>query len=44
MRVGLVQLNVSDDPAANLARTRALIAQAAGEGATFSFTLGAAVV
>lgn len=38
MRVGLVQLNVSDDPVANLARTRALIAQAAGEGATFILT------
>ena len=38
MRVGLVQLNVSDDPVANLARTRALIAEAAGAGAEFILT------
>lgn len=38
MRVGLVQLTVSDDPAANLPQTRALIAQAAKAGAEFILT------
>ncbi|WP_376876342.1 carbon-nitrogen hydrolase family protein [Albirhodobacter sp. R86504] len=38
MRVGLVQLTVSDDVEANLIRTRALIAQAAEAGAQFILT------
>ncbi|MFC2969950.1 carbon-nitrogen hydrolase family protein [Acidimangrovimonas pyrenivorans] len=38
MRAGLVQLNVSDDPAANLIETRALVRQAAGGGAGFVLT------
>jgi deaminated glutathione amidase len=38
MRVGLVQLNVSDDPAANLPRTVALIRQAVAQGADWVLT------
>ena len=38
MRVGLVQLSCGDDPAANLAVTRALIAEAAAGGAGFVAT------
>lgn len=38
MRVGLVQLNVSDDPAANLPETRRLVEQAAAGGAQFILT------
>jgi predicted amidohydrolase len=38
MRVGLVQLTVSDDPAANLPETLALIGQAAAGGAGFVLT------
>jgi predicted amidohydrolase len=38
MRVGLVQLNVTDDPAANLGPTRDLIRQAAAGGAGFVLT------
>lgn len=38
MRVALVQLTVSDDPAANLVETRARIADAAAGGATFVLT------
>jgi predicted amidohydrolase len=38
MRVGLVQLTVTDDPAANLPQTRAFIAQAAEAGAEFILT------
>lgn len=38
MRIGLVQLNVSDDPAANLPESRRLIEQAAAGGATFILT------
>ena len=38
MRVALVQLNVSDDPAANLAATLDLVAQAADGGAQFVLT------
>ena len=38
MRAGLIQITASDDPAANLPETRALIAKAAGEGATFILT------
>ncbi|KNG93672.1 carbon-nitrogen hydrolase family protein [Pseudaestuariivita atlantica] len=38
MKAGLVQLNSSDDPAANLGPTRALIAEAAGAGAGFVLT------
>jgi predicted amidohydrolase len=38
MRVALFQLNVSDDPVANLADTRALIAKAAAGGAQFALT------
>ena len=38
MRVGLVQLSVDDDPAANLPRTVALIRQAASGGADFVLT------
>lgn len=37
-RAALVQLNVSDDPEANLARTLALVEQAAGGGASFVLT------
>lgn len=38
MRAGLVQLNVSDDPVANLAGTRALVRRAAEGGAGFVLT------
>lgn len=38
MRTGLVQLNVSDDPAANLPATLDLIRQAVGQGAGFVLT------
>jgi len=38
MRAGLVQLNVSDDPAANLAETVALVRAAAAGGAQFVLT------
>ena len=38
MKAALVQLNSSDDPAANLPRTCELIAEAAGEGAGFVLT------
>lgn len=38
MRAGLVQLNVTDDPAANLPETRALVRQAAMGGAGFVLT------
>jgi predicted amidohydrolase len=38
MRAGLLQLNVSDDPAANLSETRALVRAAAQGGAGFVLT------
>ena len=38
MKAALLQLNVSDDPAANLSRTRAFVAEAAGGGAGFVLT------
>jgi len=38
IRAGLVQLNVTDDPAANLPETLRLVAQAAEGGATFVLT------
>ncbi len=38
MRAALIQLNVSDDPAANLAITRGLVRQAAAGGAAFVLT------
>ena len=38
MRVGLVQLNVGDDPAANLAQTLALVRDAVAGGAKFVLT------
>ncbi len=38
MKAALVQLNVSDDPVANLPRTVAFIAEAAGKGAGFVLT------
>lgn len=38
MRAGLVQLSVSDDPAANLPGTRALVREAAAGGAGFVLT------
>ncbi|WP_108813354.1 carbon-nitrogen hydrolase family protein [Loktanella sp. Alg231-35] len=38
MKTALLQLNVSDDPAANLAETVGLIADAAGQGAGFVVT------
>lgn len=38
MRVGLLQLNSSDDPAANLAVTVGMISEAAQQGATFVLT------
>lgn len=38
MRVGLVQLNSSDDPAENLPVTRAFVAEAAANGARFVLT------
>ena len=38
MRVGLVQLTVGDDPAANLAQTLALVRDAVAGGAKFVLT------
>jgi len=38
MRAGLVQLNVTDDPVANLAETRRLVRKAVAEGARFVLT------
>lgn len=38
MRVGLVQLNVGDDPSANLIQTQALVAQAVAGGAELVLT------
>ncbi|MEM9901758.1 MAG: carbon-nitrogen hydrolase family protein, partial [Pseudomonadota bacterium] len=38
MRAALVQLNASDDPAENLPRTAALVAEAADQGAQFVLT------
>jgi len=38
MKSALLQLNVSDDPLANLAITRGMLAQAAGQGAQFVLT------
>lgn len=38
MKVALLQLNASDDPAANLIRTREMLAEAAGQGAGFILT------
>ena len=38
LKAALVQLNVGDDPAANLGPTRALVAEAAGRGATLVCT------
>ena len=38
MKTALLQLNVSDDPAANLAQTAGMIADAAGQGAGFVLT------
>lgn len=38
MRVGLVQLTVSDDPAANLPQTISFVRQAAAKGASFVMT------
>ena len=38
MKAALLQLNVSDDPAANLSRTLAFVAEAAGGGAGFVLT------
>lgn len=38
MRVALAQLNSSDDPVANLARTKAAIAEGAAQGASFVLT------
>lgn len=38
MRIALLQLNVSDDPVANLARTRAFLREAAQGGAQFILT------
>lgn len=38
MRVGLIQLNSSDDPEVNISPTRALVRQAADQGATFILT------
>ncbi len=38
MRAALVQLNVSDDPTANVVQTRAFVRQAAEGGATFVLT------
>ena len=38
MRVGLLQLNSSDDPAANLAVTAGMMGEAADQGATFVLT------
>ena len=38
MRAGLVQLNASDDPEANLPGTERLIREAAGQGAYLILT------
>lgn len=38
MRIALIQLNVSDDPAANLPQTRRLVQEAADGGAVFILT------
>ena len=38
MRAVLLQLNVTDDPAANLIETRRLVCEAAGAGADFVLT------
>ncbi|MGB3409433.1 MAG: carbon-nitrogen hydrolase family protein, partial [Jannaschia sp.] len=38
MKVGLLQLTASDDPAANLTETRRLLAEAVAQGATFVTT------
>lgn len=38
MKAALLQLNVSDDPSANLVQTTGMIAQAAGQGAKFVLT------
>ncbi|WP_299026529.1 carbon-nitrogen hydrolase family protein [uncultured Sulfitobacter sp.] len=38
MKIAILQLNVSDDPAANLAGTRAHLAEAAAQGAAFVLT------
>ena len=38
LRVGLVQMTASDDPAANLAQAEALVAEAAAKGAEFVLT------
>ena len=38
MKAALLQLNASDDPAANLIRTREMLAEAAGHGAGFILT------
>ena len=38
MKAALLQLNSGDDPVANLTRTTAMIAQAAGQGAAFVLT------
>jgi predicted amidohydrolase len=38
MKAALLQLNVSDDPVTNLARTADMVAQAAGQGAGFVLT------
>ena len=38
MKAALLQLNASDDPAANLIRTREMVAEAAGQGAGFILT------
>ena len=38
MKIALLQLNVSDDPAANLIETRALLREAVAGGATFVLT------
>lgn len=38
MKIALLQLGVSDDPAQNLITTRALLADAAGQGASFVLT------
>ena len=38
MKIALLQLNVSDDPAANLVKTRALLGEAVAGGAEFVLT------
>ena len=38
MKIALLQLNVSDDPAANLIETRALLREAVAGGAAFVLT------